>query len=253
MIISHSITSNVEREIETLHEGQAFVIKAEGESRVAYFKALSRLVKEGKLARIEKGKYYKPIKSRFGILRLSETELVKVLTQQGGKTVGYLTGNILYHQWGLTKQVPNTLTIARRNRLPEKELSGYKVKFVVRSFPFAASDILLLQLLDALTDIRRIPDAAPARVILLLAAKMKELLAGQMDHLIKLAMNYTPSTRALLGAVLETYFSDQDTAILLTSLNPSTKYRLKGVEDVLKDKAKWNFNDPPPLESMQIR
>jgi hypothetical protein len=241
MIGTLSIASKVEREVDALRDGQGFVIVTAGKSEAAYFKALSRLVKAGKLARIEKGKYYKPLKTRFGTLRPSETELVKTLTQRGDKIVGYLTGNVLYNQWGLTTQVPNTLTIARRNRLPEKELSGYKVKFAVRPFPFTATDIPLLQLLDALTDIRRIPDAAPGSVIPLLASKMKELLPYQLDQLVKLSMDYPPSTRALLGAVLESYFPDQDTTALLASLNPLTRFRLKDIETTVKDKAKWNF------------
>ena len=236
-----SIANKVKREVNDLREGQAFVIATEGRSEAAYFKILSRLVKAGKLARIEKGKYYKPSKTRFGTLRPSETQIVKSLTQRGDKTVGYLTGNVLYNQWGLTTQVPNTLTIARRNRLPEKELSGYKIKFSVRPFPFTAIDIPLLQLLDGLTDIRRIPDAAPASVIPILVSKMREILPYQLNQLVKLSMDYPPSTRALLGAVLETYFPNQETAELLASLNTLTRFRLKDIEIAVKNKAKWNF------------
>jgi hypothetical protein len=101
--------------------------------------------------------------------------IVKILTLRRGKIEGYLTGNALYNQWGLTTQVPNKLTIARRSRLPEKEISGYKINFVVRPFPFKEPDIPMLQLLDALTDIRQIPDTPPLTVVPLLAAKMKEL------------------------------------------------------------------------------
>jgi hypothetical protein len=236
-----SIASIVERQVSTLGEGQAFVIFTEGKSEAAYFRALSRLVKTGKLVRIEKGKYYKPVKNRFGIIRPSETELIKTLTQRGSETVGYLTGSALYNQWGLTTQVPNTITIARRSRLPEKDLNGYKVKFAVRPFSFIATDVPLLQLLDVLTDIRRIPDAAPASIVPLLVARMRELSSGQLERLIQLALNYPPSTRALLGVMLETYFPAQDTKHLQGSLNPLTKFRLKGLETVVADKAKWNF------------
>src|SRR6266550_4482881 len=128
MVSSASITSTVQRQVAALGDGQVLTIIVEDQTDAAYFRALSRMVKAGKLVRLEKGKYYKPKKSRFGALRPSETEIVKTLTQRGGKTVGYLTGNALYNQWGLTTQVPGKLTIARRGRLPEKELSGYKVK-----------------------------------------------------------------------------------------------------------------------------
>lgn len=241
MITAPSIASIVERQVSTLSEGEAFAIFTEGKSEAAYFRALSRLVKTGKLVRIEKGKYYKPVKNRFGIIRPSETELIKTLTQRGNETVGYLTGSALYNQWGLTTQVPNTITIARQSRLPEKDLNGYKVKFAVRPFSFIAIDVPLLQILDVLTDIRRIPDAAPASIIPLLVARMQELPSGQLERLIQLALNYPPSTRALLGVMLETYFPAQDTKRLQGSLNPLTKFRLKDLETVVADKAKWNF------------
>jgi hypothetical protein len=241
MITDPSIASIVERQVSTLSEGQAFVIFTEGKSEAAYFRALSRLVKAGKLVRIEKGKYYKPVKNRFGVIRPSETELIKTLTQRGNETVGYLTGSALYNHWGLTTQVPNTITIARRSRLPEKDLNGYKVKFAVRPFSFIATDVALLQVLDVLTDIRRIPDAAPASIIPLLIDRMRELPSVQLERLIQLALNYPPSTRALLGMMLQTYFPAQDTKRLQSSLNPLTKFRLKGLETVVADKAKWNF------------
>jgi hypothetical protein len=242
MTIATSIADTVKRQVANLPEGKAFFITlAEGQSEMAYFKALSRMVLAGKLIRIEKGKYYKPQNTRFGVLRPSETEIIKTLTKRGNKTVGYITGNSLYNQWGLTTQVPGVLTIARRSRLPKKELSGYKVKFVVRAFPFKADDVPMLQLLDALTDIRKIPDASPATVIPILADKICSLPPKQQRRMVALAMEYPPATRALLGALLEAYFPTQPTDRLRDSLNPLTKYRLKKMPAVLPNSSKWNF------------
>jgi hypothetical protein len=241
MASSASIASTVQRQVDALDDGQVLTIMVEGQTEAAYFRALSRMVKAGKLVRLEKGKYYKPKKSRFGALRPSETEIIKTFTQRGGKTVGYLTGTALYNQWGLTTQVPNKITIARRSRLPEKEISGYKVKFAVRPFPFKEGDILMLQLLDALTDIRQIPDTSPLTVIPLLVAKIKELQPSQLNRLTRLALEYPPSTRALLGALLNTYFPEQKTELLQASLNPLTRYQLEDVEALVLDKFKWYF------------
>ncbi|MDO6430867.1 DUF6088 family protein [Flavitalea sp. BT771] len=241
MATSASIASTVQRQVAALGDGQVLTIMMEGQTEVAYYKALSRMVKAGKLVRLEKGKYYKPRNSRFGTLRPSEMEIVKTFTQRGGKTVGYLTGNALYNQWRLTTQVPNKITIARCSRLPEREISGYKLKFVVRPFPFREADIPMLQLLDALTDIRQIPDTSPATVIPLLVAKMKELQPSQLNRLTRLALEYPPSTRALLGALLDTHFAEQKTGQLQASLNPLTRYQLAGIEALVSDKSKWYF------------
>jgi len=202
---------------------------------------LSRLVKAGKLVRLEKGKYCKPKRSSFGALRPSETEIVKILTQHRGKTIGYLTGNALYNQWGLTTQVPNKLTIGRRSRLPEKEINGYKVKFVARPFSFMEADIPMLELLDALMDIRQIPDASLLTVVPLVVAKMKELHLSHLNRLIRLALEYPPFTRALLGALLTTHFPEQKTELLQASLNPLTRYQFEGIETLVSNKSKWYF------------
>lgn len=192
-------------------------------------------------SRMEKGKFYKPKNTRFGTLRPSEEEIIKTLTRKGSKTIGYLTGNSLYNRLGLTTQVPSLLTIARKTRLPNKEISGYKVKFVIQPLAFTKPDIPLLQLLDAFTDIRKIPDTSPAKVIPMLIDKIRKMEQSQIVRMSKLVMAYPPSTRALLGAILENYFPAQPIDDLCKSLNPLTNYKLEGVEKVLSNKAKWNF------------
>lgn len=243
MIRTTSIANTLQGQVAAMADGEIFTyaIPAKGQSGMAYTKALSRMVQAGKLVRIEKGKYYKPKKSRFGNLRPSEAGIFKTLTQRGGKTIGYLTGNVLYNRWGLTTQVASVLTIARRSRLPQKELSGYKIKFVVRPFAFKEADIPLLQLLDALTDIKKIPDTSPAKVIPILAERIRDLKETQIGRMCTLAMEYPPSTRALLGALSEACLPTEPVDLLRNSLNPLTKYKLKGVESVLPNKAKWNF------------
>ena len=243
MIKTTSIAKTIQRQVVTLSEGEIFTLAIEGQSVLAYFKALSRLAQSGQLIRLEKGKYYKPKTTRFGPIRPSESEVLKALTQRGDKITGYLTGNTLYNRWGLTTQVSSTLTIARRTRLPEKDLSGYKIKFAVRPFPFKETDIPMMQLLDALTDIQKIPDTSPAKVVPFLVEKISNLQPLQICRMMKLALEYPPSTRALFGALLETYLPNQPTDILRKSLNPLTKYKIKGIETVLPNNTKWNFYD----------
>jgi Family of unknown function (DUF6088) len=241
MLRTSSIATALQRQVQALPEGELLPIIPNNKSESAYFKALSRLARSGQLIRLEKGKYFKPKTSRFGPIRLPESEIIKALTQKGDKITGYLTGNSLYNRWALTTQVPNTLTIARRSRLPDKELSGYKVKFVVRPFPFKETDIPMMQLLDALTDIQKIPDTPPEKVVPVLAEKISNLQPLQISRMMKLALEYPPSTRALLGALLETYLPNQPTTSLRKSLNPLTKYKLKGIDIVLANNTKWNF------------
>lgn len=244
MIKQQSISKKIKRKVASIPLGEVFTYRyfsTGPDEEQALAQALSRLVRAGKLVRVEKGKYYKPVTTQFGTMRPSEAEVIKTLTKRGNESIGYLTGTSLYNRLGLTTQLSNVITVARNTRLPLKELNGYKIKFVIRSFKIKEADIPFLQLLDAFADIKRIPDTSPSKVIPVLVNKIKGFQDLQIKRLIQLAMNYSPSTRALLGAVIEYYFQTQATDKLSNSLNPMTRYRLDIQESILPNKAKWYF------------
>ena len=58
----------------------------------AVIKALNRMVVSGKIAKLAKGKYYKPESTPFGNLEPNQYQVVKDLLEDDGKTIGYLTG-----------------------------------------------------------------------------------------------------------------------------------------------------------------
>lgn len=58
----------------------------------AIIKALNWMVAAGKIAKLSKGKYYKPETTPFGTLQPDRSQVVKDLLEENGKTVGYLTG-----------------------------------------------------------------------------------------------------------------------------------------------------------------
>ncbi|WP_349318389.1 DUF6088 family protein [Chitinophaga sp. MM2321] len=244
MIKQQTISNKVKRKVASIPLGEVFTYRyfsGGPDEEQALAQVLSRLTRAGKLVRVGKGKYYKPVTTRFGTLRPSEAEVIKTLTQKGNESTGYLTGTGLYNRLGLTTQLSNVITIARNSRLPLKELKGYKIKFVIRAFKIKTADISLLQLLDAFTDIKRIPDTSPSKAIPVLVNKIKGFQDLQIKRMVQLAMNYPPSTRALLGAVIEYYFPTQATDKLSNSLNPMTRYRLDIQESILPNKAKWYF------------
>ena len=73
-------------------------------------------------------------------------------------------------------------------------------------------------------------------------AIIKALPPENQTMLIKLALKYTPATRALLGAMLEESNIAVDTDLLRKSLNPITTYKLLGINKVLPYAANWNIN-----------
>lgn len=67
-----------------------------------YYKALERMVQAGDIAHLAKGMYYCPKRSRFGIVPISEKEIVAYFTADNR---GLLVGYRLYVNKGLTTQV----------------------------------------------------------------------------------------------------------------------------------------------------
>lgn len=208
---------------------------------------LSRLNREGMIVRLSKGKYYKPETSRFGALRPKESVIVEALTTRNGQKTGYLTGLPVYNKLGLTSQVSNILEIATNKPLPPKEIQGYRIKYQKRNAPIKDQDIHLLQLLDAIRDIRNIPDTSPDQVLLVIMEKVKQLTAQEQKRLIKLALNYSAATRALVGAMFEQMKLGIPVDVLMSSLNKLSKYKIGITEQVLPDKRSWNIVDTPPI------
>lgn len=239
-----SVSNNIKRTVSSIPEGQVFDFNrfvTTMDNEQAIVKALSRLVQAGEIVRVEKGKYYKPRQTRFGTLRPSETEVVKMVTEKGNQKVGYLTGVALYNKLGLTTQVSNVLVIARNGRLPIKQVNGYKIKFVTRQIKFAQKDIPLLQLLDAIRDIKDIPDTTVNKSITVLKQKFSTLPDDEIRRLIKLSLQYNPATRAVLGAILEYRCSSVNVSELSKTLNPLTKFKIGISKEVLPNISNWNI------------
>ncbi len=202
---------------------------------------LSRLSSEGAIVRLAKGKYYKPEESRFGRLRPRESAVVEAMTTRNGKKFGYLTGLSVYNRLGLSSQVSNVLEIATCKQLPSRDIEGYKIKYQIRNLPIKGIDIPLLQLLDAVKDIKRIPDASPNDVLKVLMKRVRDLSAKERSRLVSLASYYNPATRALVGAVLEQIGSDLSLKSIRSSLNGLTKYNIGIDLQLLPTKANWNI------------
>lgn len=243
-IATRTVSAQLRREINAFPEGEVFDYRRFGvppENRAAVVKALGRMVKSGVLIRLQKGKYYKARNTRFGKLRPSEHSLVMALTTESNRLTGYITGTALYHAMGLTTQVPQVITIARNTRMPEKSLHGYVIRYVIRPFPFTRKDVPFLQLLDACKDIESIPDVSTADALAALMKKLAALSEGEYRQLARLALQYNPATRALVGAMLQQLFPEFDLVHLRQSLNPLTRYKRPFAARCLVNARHWHI------------
>lgn len=207
----------------------------------AVIKALNRMALSGKITKLAKGKYYKSEESIFGNLQPPQQQVVKDLLENNNKIIGYLTGYSVYNQLGLTTQVSNTIQIGRNEIRPALKRGRYFISFIRQKNIINKDNIPLLQILDAIRYIKKIPDTTLAVSCKRLLAIIKTLPNDDKTRLVKLALKYSPATRALLGALLEEIGDKTLTVSLHRSLNPITLYKFTGAAKALTAVAKWNI------------
>jgi len=207
----------------------------------AVIKALNRMVVSGKITKLSKGKFYKPETSVFGSLEPNQYQIVKDLLEADDKTVGYLTGYSIYNQLGLTEQVSSTIQIGKNEVRPKFKRGRYTISFIKQKNTITKENIPLLQLLDAIRYIKKIPDASISSVCSRLLDILSKLNKKEKSTLVRLAQKYSPITKALLGALLEEINENVIAETLQESLNPITKYKIPGANKVLSAAKNWNI------------
>ncbi len=240
MKIAEYITNSIDR----LPKGYVFTYEdfmGEVKKKEAVIKALNRMVASGKISKLSKGKYYKPEKTNFGELTPPQYQIVKDLLENDGKIIGYLTGFSIYNQLGLTTQVSNLIQIGRNEVRPAVKRERYTISFIRQRNTITKENIPLLQLLDAIRYIKKIPDSALSTVCNRLLILVDKLSESEEKTIVRLSQKYPPATRALLGAILDQLDRSSNLNTLQNILNPITQYKLKGVTKVLKTAENWNI------------
>lgn len=230
--------------IDRLPKGYVFTYTdfiAEVNKKEAVIKALNRMVKAGKIAKLSKGKYYKPEDTPFGMLQPNQAQVVKDLLEEDGKTLGYLTGYSIYNKLGLTTQVSNIIQIGKNQKRPNFKRERYFISFIRQKNTITKENIPLLQILDSIRYIKKIPDATIEASCKRLLSIIKNLSEKDKGTMVRLALKYPPVTKALLGALLEELKESSLIEPLYKSINPITKYKLKGAGNLLRTAGKWNI------------
>jgi len=204
-------------------------------------KTLSRLVASGKIVRLSKGQFYKPEKTEFGLLQPPEYQIVKDLLEEKNKIVGYITGVSIYNKLGLTTQVSNTIQIGTNIDRKPKKRGKYNIRFLRQKNNITKGNTYMLQILDAVRFINRIPDADVNESCRRIISIFRNLSQENRIAIAKYARKYNPGTKALVGAILEFISEDSFTDQLYYSINPATTFDLKISIEVLPNKKKWRI------------
>lgn len=243
-LVHMKITEYIALKIDRLPKGYVFTYDdfiTEVNKKEATIKALNRMVASGKISKLAKGKYYKPETTVFGNLQPNQVQVVKDLLDNDGKPAGYLTGYSAYNQLGLTSQVSNTIQIGKNEIRPSFKREQYTIAFIKQKNTITKDSIPLLQILDAIRYIKKIPDTTIALSCKRLMAILQVLTEDDKTTLIRLALKYPPATKALLGAMLDATGSTQMTKPLQNSLNPISTYKIAGVNKILETAEKYNI------------
>lgn len=232
------------KNIEKMPVGVVFTtqeVMGDAKNAASANRLLGMMVDDGTLRRAGKGRFYKPEQTEFGILPVNTYELVKDLLVKNGTTIAYISGLNAMNELGITTQVPADITLAYSTEKKSIVRNGVHIRFIRQPNPITKVIIPLLRLLDCLRFLKKAPDVSSNDVIKRVVYLMNELTENQRNKMVRLANKYTPSVRALLGAIMEAYFPQIEVTMLRKSLNDLTKYPLGISDEVLPNQSKWNI------------
>lgn len=239
-----SIAATTKTTISRMEPGKVFdyrVFKEFDESPEPVIKAVNRLIEQGIIERLSRGKFFIPEKGYFGTRKPADAELMKTILFKNNKRRGYITGAALYNKLGLTTQLPKTITIAVNGSRQKKDFGTFKVITKTTKAPIKEAYVELLQYLDVLSDASKIMDAEISRTLKIMSKKIAALENNKRGTLANLAINYYGAkTRATLGLVLSSLGLPVPDK-LAKSVNPTTSYRLNLDSDAWPSAKQWNI------------
>ncbi|MGV3524683.1 MAG: DUF6088 family protein [Candidatus Sericytochromatia bacterium] len=207
----------------------------------ALAQSLSRLYKQGVLRRLMKGLYYKPGRGLLGEVSPSYEKILMKLLEIYRKNVSYLTGVNVYSRMGLTTQISREFVIASDRPRGPLKMNGLEIRFLRSYVTETVEDVSMVQILDAIWDIKHIPAANPNHSAKVLLGQLRRLLPEQRQALATYAHYYPPQTRALTGLLFEQLGEAALAAHLKGSLNPLTSYKIGLDEALFTHKRAWNI------------
>ncbi|MFM8453472.1 MAG: DUF6088 family protein [Gammaproteobacteria bacterium] len=239
-----TLASQIQSKIKKLPEGKTFgyadldIAKEDFQTAA---KALERLQAKGIIKKLSKGVFYKPEQTVFGELQPDYSEQLRPYLFENGKRIAYETGYSLYNRMGLTTQMAFRIKIASRSKRISINRGSLKADAVKSYAEVTDTNYEVLGFLDAIKDIKQIPDCSVSQAVKILSGKINKLSEKQISDLVKYALLYPTRVRALVGAMLENLNIQANTEKLKQSLNPLTKVKLGLKETELPTIKNWNI------------
>ena len=200
-----TIANTVKNRINALEEGYIFsFMDFEGSSKngEAIIKTLNRLVEKGKIEKLSKGRYWKPIVTNNRTIQPRKEEFIKDLLVKNGEIIGYETGfNAFSKTLGILEN--KKIQIGRNSYKSSIKRGGYSIEFVLQRNEITEENIELLQILDCLKMIKGLRNQEKDDSLGILWRILRKFNKVKIEKLVKYSTKYPSSTRALLGFLLE--------------------------------------------------
>lgn len=198
-------------------------------SEAAFYKTLERFCRDGSLAHLAKGLYYKPRKSKFGNVPIREQDIVAYYVEnEGGLVVGYR----LYNKKGLTTQVSKQIEVFS-NRLPGQRKTIQNV--VVKNIPCDLNKkrTAVIEVLEILQNYSKIEDINNRALI----AYMEEFAQAYSDSAaiyVLERMKYKKATIAFLESFLNHLHVSNTLNQYLSSMSVYAKPTMEEIYEITR-------------------
>lgn len=209
-----------------INASEVYNDRFETTSEKTYYKILERMTQNGALCHLAKGIYYRPKKTRFGIVPISECDITRYYTE---KNKGVVLGYTMYNQRGLTTQVGKSVNILS-NKLEEEKKRVGKVSVEKTRMKINSSTRPVIETLDVLQNYNAIEDLNHPALSALLSSFSHNYSDSATSYVLE-NRKYKKRTIAFLKAVLD-YNGIKNT--LSRYLSTLSTYEIPRMEDIFE-------------------
>lgn len=161
-----------------------------------FYKVLERMTKDELLNRLTKGLYYRPKKTRFGTVPLSEGKITEYYANHG-----VVLGYVMYNKYGLTTKVGKKINVLSRNVAEEKKNIG-NVSVEKTRMELNEKTMPVIETLDVLQNYSQIEDLNRSALSSFLSSFSKEYSDSATEYVLE-NRKYKKRTIAFLKAILD--------------------------------------------------
>ena len=164
----------------------------------SYYKTLERLCRKGIIVHLTKGLYYRPKKSRFGMVPISEEDIIRhYIGNRNGMVIGYR----LYNRKGLTTQIGKRVEVLSCN-ISEQTKNIEAVRVTNCNVRFSEETVAVIEVLEILQNYKKIEDINKGALAVLMK-KFADNYSDETAVYVLQNLKYKKSTIAFLRTFLD--------------------------------------------------